>query len=124
KPYPVCRWAQPAVEAVVALRRAHDFDGDEVTAVEIESFREAIDLGSQCPRPATTEEAQYSLPYAVAAALVFGRLDAAEVNGPHLGDPRVWRLIAATTLVEAEDFSRRFPAERWARVRVTLRGGA
>ncbi len=123
KPYPVCRWAQPAIEAALSLRRTHDFDADDVIAISIESFREAIDLGSQCLHPATTDEAQYSLPHPVAAALVFGRVGAAEVTPPRLADPRVARLIAATTLREAPELSRRFPAERWASVRVTLGDG-
>jgi 2-methylcitrate dehydratase PrpD len=123
KPYPVCRWAQPAIEASLALKRAHRFDAAEVVAITIESFREAIDLGSQCPVPATTDEAQYSLPYPVAAALVFGRVGASEIDAPALSDPRVARLLAATSLVEDEAFSLRFPAERWARVRISLADG-
>jgi 2-methylcitrate dehydratase PrpD len=95
-----------------------------VAAITIESFREAIDLGSQCLHPSTTDEAQYSLPYPVAAALVFGRLGAVEVTPPRLADPRIARLITATTLSETPDLSGRFPAERWARVRVTLRDGS
>src|SRR5258705_6309905 len=97
KPYPVCRWAQPAVEAALSLQRAHRFDADDVTSITLESFREAIDLGSQCLHPVTTDEAQYSLTCSVAAALVFGRLGAAEVTPPRLSDPRVARLIDATT---------------------------
>ena len=40
-----------------------------------------------------------------------------------LADPRVERLQHATSLTEDAEFSRRFPAERWARVRVTLTDG-
>ena len=123
KAYPICRWAQPAVEATLALQREHRFASEEVDAVTIESFREAIDLGSKCRFPATTDEAQYSLPYPVAATLVFGRVGAAEVDAPVLGDRRIARLLGAMTLVEDSEFSRRFPAERWARVRITLEDG-
>ena len=123
KAYPVCRWAQPAVEAALALQRAHGFAADDVNTVAIESFREAIALGSACPMAATTEEAQYSLPFPVAAALVFGDIGAQEVSLPKLADPRVGRLQRAMTLIEDADFSRRFPAERWARVRITLVDG-
>ncbi|MEO8738205.1 MAG: MmgE/PrpD family protein [Casimicrobiaceae bacterium] len=123
KAYPVCRWAQPATEAALALAREHAFADADVVAVDIESFREAIDLGSQCRYPRTTDEAQYSLPYPVAAALVYARLGAAEVEGAALADPRINRLLDAMTLKVDDEFSRRFPAERWARVRVTLRDG-
>ena len=123
KAYPVCRWAQPAVEAALFLKRAHRFDAQDIVAIGIDSFREAIDLGSQCRMPATTDEAQYSLPFPVAAALIFGRVGATEIGAPGLGDPRVARLLAAFTLTEDDEFSSRFPAERWARVRIGLADG-
>ena len=123
KPYPVCRWAQPAIEAALALARTHALSADDIDAIAIESFREAVDLGSQRAVPATTEDAQYSIAFAVAAALVFGRLGAGEVGAHGLGDPRVARLTARVTLSEDYGFSRRFPAERFARVRIDLHDG-
>ncbi len=123
KAYPVCRWAQPATEAAFALSRTHAFSEADVVAIGIESFRGAIELGSQCRYPRTTDEAQYSLAYPVAAALVYGRLGAAEVEGAALADPRIARLLETITLTVDPDFSRIFPAERWARVRITLRDG-
>ncbi|HET6802554.1 MAG TPA: MmgE/PrpD family protein, partial [Casimicrobiaceae bacterium] len=98
KAYPVCRWAQPAIEAALALRREHRFDADDVARITIHSFREAIDLGSQCPRPATTDEAQYSLPYAVAAALVFERVNADAVSAAVTRDARVAQILASIEL--------------------------
>jgi 2-methylcitrate dehydratase PrpD len=123
KAYPVCRWAQPAVEAALALQRAHGFAATDVASVTIESFREAITLGSACAVARTTEQAQYSLPFPVAAALVWGDIGAREVSEPTLADPRVVRLQGAMTLVEDRAFSERFPAERWARVHVALADG-
>lgn len=123
KPYPVCHWAQQAIAAALALRRDHGFAADEVEKVTIETFAEAVALGSGCQLPRNTEEAQYSLPFPVAAALVFGRVGGDEVNAPGLTDSRVRRLLTTMTLVEDLAFSRRFPAERWARVRVALNDG-
>ncbi len=123
KPYPVCRWAQPAVEAALALRRDHRIDPASIAHVEIDSFGEAVALGRGCAFPATTEEAQYSLPHPVAAALVFGRVGVDEITPPALGDAQVRRLVAAMTVREDAGFSARFPQERWARVRLLLDDG-
>ena len=123
KAYPVCRWAQPAIEAALALQRAHRFAADDVAELSVESFREAVALGSTRAVAATTEDAQYSLRHPIAAALVFGDIGPAEVSAPRLGDPRVQRLQRAMRLAEDAAFSRLFPAERWARVRVTLADG-
>ncbi|HXX84795.1 MAG TPA: MmgE/PrpD family protein [Casimicrobiaceae bacterium] len=123
KPYPVCRWAQPAIEAALELQRARSFAAEEVASIAIESFDEAVALGSRCAMPRTTEEAQYSLAFPVAAALVFGRVGVDEVAGAGLGDSRVGRLVQVTGAVEDAEFSQRFPAQRWARVRITLADG-
>jgi 2-methylcitrate dehydratase PrpD len=56
-------------------------------------------------------------------ALILGRLGAAEIGATGLGDPRVARLLATFSLSESDEFSRRFPAERWARVRIGLADG-
>ena len=42
KPYPVCRWAQPAIEAALAVRRAHDLRPDMIEEIEIEGVRVPI----------------------------------------------------------------------------------
>lgn len=123
KAYPVCRWAQPAIEAALTLQRAENVAADDIAEIAIESFAEAVALGAGCGVPNTTDEAQYSLPYPVAAALVFGGVGAEEIEMPKLADPQVRRLLAAMKLTEDAEFSRRFPAERWARVRISLKDG-
>jgi len=123
KAYPVCRWAQPAIEAALSLQRAYGFSADDVAAIAVDSFREAVALGSACALPRTTEEAQYSITLPVAAALVLGGVSADAVGDEGVSDPRVRRLLRNVTLAEDHAFSRLFPAERWARVRVTLADG-
>jgi 2-methylcitrate dehydratase PrpD len=121
KPYPVCRWAQPAVEAALTLRAQHGISGEQIERVEIASFVQAVALDTREPRD--TEQAQYSLPYAVAAALRFGSLGVHQVDGESLKDPEVLRLSRCTELVEVPGYSERFPAERQAEVTCVMRDG-
>ncbi|MDX1605559.1 MAG: MmgE/PrpD family protein [Candidatus Competibacterales bacterium] len=121
KPYPVCRWAQPAVTAARELKAAHRIDPQAIATIEVRSFHQACRLAVR--RPADTEQAQYSLPFPVAAALRHDRLGAAEIDGDALHDPRTLRLSEAMTLHEDDDYNARFPAERWARVRIRLHSG-
>ena len=46
KLYPVCRWAQPAVEAVIALVQEHNISADQISNINIETFHEATRLTS------------------------------------------------------------------------------
>ena len=54
---------------------------------------------------------------------MFGRVGAGEVDVRGLSEARVHRLLPSVALAEDAEFSRRFPAERWARVRVALADG-
>jgi 2-methylcitrate dehydratase PrpD len=121
KPYPVCRWAQPAVEAALALVRQHGIVPADIEAVEVSSFHEAIRLAVRTPR--TTEEAQYSLPFSVAAAMVRSRLSADEVAQPAFDDPEIRRLGTGMVLHERADFNARFPAARFAQIVLIMRSG-
>ena len=121
KPYAVCRWAQPAVVAALALRNAHHFAPEEIRRISIATFHEAVRLDVR--RPQTTEEAQYSLPFPVAAALVHGRLGPAELSREGLCDSRVLALVGRIELVESPTFNHHFPAERFADVAVETTAG-
>jgi 2-methylcitrate dehydratase PrpD len=121
KPYPVCRWAQPAVEAAMDLARAHRFRAEDISGIEVWTFHEACRLATRVPT--STEQAQYSLPFSVAAALRHGRLGAPEVANHGLEDPLTHKLSTAMALHEHKAYNELFPAERWAHVRVNLQDG-
>lgn len=121
KPYPVCRWAQPAMEAAAQLRRDNRFGHADIAGVTVRTFFEASRLAPRQPR--TADEAQYSLTFSVAALLARGRVGPAEIDGPALGDPDILRLSCMTELVEDPRYSALFPAERWAEVEIALADG-
>jgi 2-methylcitrate dehydratase PrpD len=116
KPYPVCRWAQPAIHAAMTLRP--QFGDATVKSVRVETFHEAWRLSLRAP--AGTDEAQYSLPFPLAAALVHGQVTMAQLDGPGLRDAAVLKLSHAIELSEDGSMSARFPGERVSRVIVEL----
>ncbi|MEM6987026.1 MAG: MmgE/PrpD family protein, partial [Pseudomonadota bacterium] len=82
KPYPVCRWAQPGISAALALRAQHGIEVDDIAAVRIHTFHESARLHTAAPT--NTEQAQYSLPFPVAVALVHGRVGVEHIDGQGL----------------------------------------
>ena len=124
KAYPVCRWAQPAVEAVLSLVHAKGeapIPASQIAGITIHSFTEATRLVLR--RPKNTDEAQYSLPFPVAAAVVHGKLGVAEIDGPELADPEVLKLSDTVRMVAEPLYDDRFPGERWAHAVLELKGG-
>lgn len=121
KPQPVCRWAQPAIEAAALLRARPGFDPAAIRSVEVRTFAAAVALGTA--RPASTEEAQYALGFPLACLLARGRVGGREISGEGLADPAVLAMLGRIALAEEADFTRRFPAERLAVLRVTNANG-
>jgi 2-methylcitrate dehydratase PrpD len=121
KSHAVCRWAQPAVEGARALQKKNQIASENIKRIKVYTFHEAARLA--CRHPQTTEAAQYSLPFPVAAILIYGRLGHKELSDKALKDPSVLRLSDCVELIEDAAFSRQFPAKRFARVEIETTAG-
>jgi 2-methylcitrate dehydratase PrpD len=73
--------------------------------------------------PASMLGAKFSIPYAVAAALVLGRADVSAFAEPALGDPRIRALAARVEVRVDPEMSPRRADTPTARVEVALRDG-
>ena len=120
KRYPACSGAGAAVDALLAILDENKIDTSRIESIECE----ATDLvGRSMPyrNPQTYREAQFSLPYCLAAAWVFGKVDLATFTEEALRDARVQiALEHVDTLFDLPDPTGRSEA---AVVTVRLRGG-
>ncbi len=121
KAYPVCRWAQPATEAALSLTQANNISHEDIKFIEAHTFLEGCKLAAREPKD--TEQAQYSLPFPVAASLVFGKLGPKEISQDNLQNPDVLRLSNSMKLIETEDYNKAFPEQRYAHVVIELNSG-
>lgn len=122
KPYPVCRWAQPAIDAADALMQRHRIDPQAIRSVHVETFANAVALGARAP--ATTEEAQYAIGFPLAAFLVRGRVGAAEITAEGLRDAAILDMTRRIVLIQNDAFTQMFPAQRVAKVTIECLGGS
>jgi 2-methylcitrate dehydratase PrpD len=120
KPHPVCRWAHPAVQAGLTLAREHDLPIDEIEEIEVITFDAAARLRTAAPR--TTEEAQYSLPFALASALVHGELAPDRILAPQ-HDEAALELAKKIRSTPSAEMTDEFPARRRAEVRIRFTDG-
>ena len=118
KPWPVCRWAQPAVAAAAQIR--DEIAGRKIDRLIVETFYEAARLTTT--HPETSELAQYSLPFPVAAMLVHGKVDAGTVTTGLLDKP-VTDLAERVELEVSPSLSAAFPGKRSARLVAVLYDG-
>ena len=121
KPYPICRWAHAAIDAVRGLCLAHNLSAADIANIQVNSFHYAATLFDGMPD--TTSKAQYSLRFAVATYVIHGRIGLEHISGAGLKDAAVAELLARVTVTETERHSARFPAGRWADVVITTNDG-
>jgi len=120
KAYPVCRWAQPAVEAALFIKCKNNIDVSEIKNIEVHTFHEAKRLHTKSP--INSDQAQYSLPFSVACALREGTISTKAIT-EDLQDPLLLSLSHKVTCHENDKYNSLFPAERWAHMSIEMNDG-
>jgi 2-methylcitrate dehydratase PrpD len=122
KLYPSCAGTHPTLDALLDLRAREKFSADDVDGVE-------IDVDAIVPtiliydRPASALEAKFSMPFCVAAAIVFGQVGIDTFDDERIRDARVAALMSKVTMRVDPDVGKGAPALTQARVRVRLKNG-
>ncbi len=122
KRHACCRYNHATLDALEAIIAEHGrIDAARVVRIEVDTYAAAAELAD--PRPHNALAARFSVPYAVAAFLTRGQADVPAFRAEARGDPRILDLAARVTLREDAAMTARLPAERPARVTVTLTDG-
>jgi 2-methylcitrate dehydratase PrpD len=121
KPYACCRWAHPAIEAVIDLRLAHALDPLQVEKIRVKTFEAAAELYRE--KPGNTEQAQYNAVYPIAAAMVAGEVSPRQVLMDSSVGRDVFPLMDRVEICIDEGFEREFPARRLCEVEILLKDG-
>jgi 2-methylcitrate dehydratase PrpD len=127
KPYPSCRNTQSPVDALFALLREHPVAAGEVERVTFGLIRTGLTTVWEPPqrrrRPKTLADAQFSMPFVAAVALLDGRLHAGQFRAERYADPAVVALMDRVECVGDPALDARYPASWPAWVQVVTSGG-
>jgi 2-methylcitrate dehydratase PrpD len=96
-----CGWGHMAIAAVQKLRRDHDWDVEDIAAIRVEGHHWTAVLHTA--HPTTTEEAQFSVKWPLAAYLVGGEVGPDQILESRFGDARINALVDKIDLVETEE---------------------
>jgi len=121
KLYACCRYNHFALDSLMTMRKAGEVRADEVERVIVTTIPFGPRMGGAAP--ASMLGAKFSIPYAVAAALVLGRADVSAFVPPALDDPRIRDLAARVEVRPDPDMSPRRADRPTARVEVHMKGG-
>ncbi len=121
KPYPCCRWAHPAIDAVIGLMSAHGIRPSDIAHATVRTFKRATLLSKIEPQSA--DEAQYNIAYPVATALVYGSFGIEHVFESSLHDKKILDMMKKLSFEVDEAIDAKFPAKRICRVEIVTNDG-
>jgi 2-methylcitrate dehydratase len=120
--------SQSAIEALIELKKEHDVGPEQVERIELDTFQVAFDIigggeeGSKY-EVRTKEEADHSLPYLLAVALLDGQVLPDQYRPERIVADDVQDLLRRVEIKPDDELSERFPQEHSARIRLYLRSG-
>jgi len=121
KPYPMCRFGHPAVEAAEALINQYEIVSEEIDTVEVRTFGWAATLDDREPK--TDLGAKFSIPWAVASMLVRKSAGPDDFRGEALADDKLRAVAARITVREDPSYTSMTPSKRPASVTVRTKRG-
>ncbi|HJU16740.1 MAG TPA: MmgE/PrpD family protein [Stellaceae bacterium] len=96
KPYPACHFNHACADAALALQREYGLAPDKIRHIEAlvpaEVVQTVCEPLANKRRPQNSYDAQFSIPYIIAAALVRGRFGLAELAPEAIADPLILAL--------------------------------
>lgn len=123
KPFPACHFTHACIDAALVLRE--DVPAEAIGTIEALVPHQVIPVvcepQANKQRPANAYDAQFSVPFLVAAAWLRGRLTLAELEPEVLADPAILALAARTS--HAADPHSPFPRTYSGELVVRLRDG-
>lgn len=122
KRYACCRYIHPALDAYCSLIENVTLETDSISRIEVATFAWALRLANKLT-PDNLVEAQYSLPFCLAALVLRGPAALSPITQDLLRDDRIPELAARIDIEVCPTIDRRFPRDTLAKVRVILKAG-
>jgi len=122
KMHSCCRYNHAALDALATLRAASaGLDHSAVESVLVETYSLAVELDD--PAPKNVLAGKFSVPFAMASALVNGSTGVDSFTMKNVEDPRILDLAQRVKVVEDVAMTARLPHKRPARITLTMKSG-
>ena len=122
KPYPACRWAHAPLENFLKIKTEQRLSADDIVCVCVKTSQKASNLDTS--KPTTIEDAQYSIPFVIAASAVDGEFNLQQMAVEKLQDPQILDMDAKVKVIYDADMEANYPELVQAVVEVETTSGS
>jgi len=112
KPYACCRYYHSAIDAIFEMMKETEINPMYIKNIEVKTHEKAVIERPHRYKPLSVCDAQMSLPYSVAVALLEGRVTINEFKDEKIKDPRVHEIARKVKVKSDPELTAIFP-EKW-----------
>jgi 2-methylcitrate dehydratase PrpD len=115
KPHACCRYMQPPIDAILKIVRENDLQPDRVEKVRLGILRAGVPLIADPIenkyRPQSVVDAQFSMPFGAAVALLYRKAGLEEFQLPNIRSEKVKQMMRCVECIEDPDLEKTFPRQ-------------
>ena len=127
KPYACCRYMQSPIDGVHKIAQEQHLKPDDGDQMEIGVLKAGFGLVAEPieakRNPVGTVDAQFSMPFGAAAAVLYGKVHLEQLTPDKLTSPDLKSLMQRVRCVQDPELEKEFPRKWPARVRIFTRDG-
>ena len=116
-----CRGNHAPIDVVQDLVRKHRISFEEIKEIRVKV--DSVTMAADILDPQNGKQAQFSIPFSIAVALIEGNASIYQYTDGKLNDPRIRSMMAKITVDVDKDLDRDFPDKRGARGEIVLTNG-
>jgi 2-methylcitrate dehydratase PrpD len=127
KPYACCRYKQGPIDGILKIMKENNLRAPDVAEVKLGILKAGFPIVVE-PReakysPRTVVEAQFSMPFGAAVAILYGRASLDEYTEANLKSPEVREMMKRISCVSDPELDRLYPKQWPASVEIVTRDG-
>ena len=127
KPHACCRYKQGPIDGIISIMRENGLDPSDIELVEVSvlktGFPLVVEPEDQKKNPHSIVDAQFSMPFGAAVAILFSRASIDEYSPKNINSFEVKKMMSRVRCIAEEDLEQEFPRKWPSRATITTKKG-
>ncbi|MFQ5638508.1 MAG: MmgE/PrpD family protein [bacterium] len=126
KAFPTEALTHSHIATTLKVVEENDIQPADIERVTVTTIARAVDIlfDPEKYRPTSRETADHSLPYCIAAAIVYRKITREQFSDARINDPHIQEVLPKIKGEASEEFEKMFPEKQPSKVMIRLKNGA
>ena len=127
KPHACCRYKQAPIDGIINIMKENNLKAEEIKQVTLGILKAGFPIIAEPKElkynPKNVVDAQFSMPFGAAVAILYGRASLNEYTQENIGSAKIKEMMSRVSCVEDSELDRVFPKQWPASVQIETEDG-